>query len=394
MFVSHAHSFTKQAWLAITLAWVGGYTDIITLLSCGVVTSHVSGTTSNFGRALFGGPAGLAGLALFLLAAFFFGAAVAGVCTELGHRRRWESIYVLPMVIETLLLAAFAFALEIHGPPIHQSSIFLYAMIALASAAMGLQNATITRISSGQVRTTHVTGVLTDLGHESIGYFWRLIDQWRGPGGDRPQTVAPEIGGHSAGRRLALLASILAMFALGAGLAAFVYGHAPRMAMFPPVAFLAWLIYQDFARPIARIEASSGAGSDLALGLPSFMAVFHLRKDHARRGRVHRLPDLLAWCERLAPNVRVAILDLDEFVQLDSNAALELKAVLARLAGQGRELIISGMNREQFEKINSTGGNPIIPQNVCPDLELAIARGMCLGGAEGQYANYRRYPSS
>jgi len=33
MFVAQAHSFVQQARLAITLAWVAGYTNIIALLT-------------------------------------------------------------------------------------------------------------------------------------------------------------------------------------------------------------------------------------------------------------------------------------------------------------------------------------------------------------------------
>src|SRR4051812_19006571 len=115
MFVSQAHSFRQQARLAVTLAWVGGYTNIVTVLTCNTVTSHASGTASNFGRELFTGAWGFAGFAFFLLATFFVGAAASGFCTELGRRRGWESIYVLPMVIESLLLAFFALLLEMHG---------------------------------------------------------------------------------------------------------------------------------------------------------------------------------------------------------------------------------------------------------------------------------------
>ncbi len=50
MFVAQAQSFTQQARLAITLAWIAGYTNIITIMACGTVTSHASGTTSNLGR--------------------------------------------------------------------------------------------------------------------------------------------------------------------------------------------------------------------------------------------------------------------------------------------------------------------------------------------------------
>ena len=43
MFVVRAHTFILQARLAISLAWVAGYTNIIALIVCGYVVSHVTG---------------------------------------------------------------------------------------------------------------------------------------------------------------------------------------------------------------------------------------------------------------------------------------------------------------------------------------------------------------
>ncbi len=38
MFISKAHTFKQQARLAITLAWVAGYTNVITLITLGATT--------------------------------------------------------------------------------------------------------------------------------------------------------------------------------------------------------------------------------------------------------------------------------------------------------------------------------------------------------------------
>jgi uncharacterized membrane protein YoaK (UPF0700 family)/ABC-type transporter Mla MlaB component len=379
MFVSQAHSFKQQARLAVTLAWVGGYTNIVTVLTCNTVTSHASGTASNFGRELFTGAWGLAGFAFFLLSTFFVGAAASGFCTEFGRRRGWESIYVLPMVIESLLLAFFALLLEMHGHPTIETGMNLYLMTGLASAAMGLQNATITRISSGTVRTTHVTGVLTDLGHETVQFLWWLYDRNRDIPPASARALFYTVCSHPTARRLALLASILGTFALGAGLGTVAYQHAPRFAMFLPVAFLMWIVYQDVARPIAEIEPSALLDQANNIGLPQAVAIYHLRKDHDREGHVHRMPNLLAWSERLPITARVVILDLGEVTQLDSNAALELTAVVNRFEAQGRRLIIAGINSEQFQQINISGGPALLRvDNVCSDLELAIAHAINL----------------
>jgi len=170
MFVTQAHSFTQQARLAITLAWVAGYTNILTVITCGTVTSHVSGTASNLGWYVSEGSWRLAAFAFFLLVSFFLGAAASGFLTELGRRRGWDSIYALPIAVETMLLATLAIGLELHDHGERQSGAPLYWLTGVASLAMGLQNATITRISSGVVRTSHITGVLTDLGLESTQF--------------------------------------------------------------------------------------------------------------------------------------------------------------------------------------------------------------------------------
>jgi uncharacterized membrane protein YoaK (UPF0700 family) len=374
VFVSQAHSFGQQARLAVTLAWVGGYANIVTFLACGTAVSHVSGTASQFGRGLGSMDMASAGFCFLLLGTFLAGAAVSGFCTELGRRRGWESIYVLPIALETLLLGGFAALLFLE-----RATDARWLMLGLASGAMGLQNATISRISSGIVRTTHVTGTLTDLGHDTAQFLWWLFDRLRETATASTPPLGQRIRKNPAARHVALLAGILAMFILGAGLAAWAHEHLPRGSMFPAVAFLLWLIHQDLARPIAAIEPSALLDKAGGLGLPEGITVYHLRKEKDRGGEVHRLPNLLGWSDRLPAGVRVVVLDLAEITELNANAALELRAVVAHFKAQRRELILTGINSVQFQRLNRPGGvEPVAADNVCSDLDLAIARGINL----------------
>ena len=87
------------------------------------------------------------------------------------------------------------------------------------------------------------------------------------------------------------------------------------------------------------------------------------------------MPNLLEWSERLPHACRVVVLDLAGVERLDANAALELRALLARFASQGRRLVISGISNDQFTRLRHWGaGEYLVPANTCPDLELAIAR--------------------
>jgi uncharacterized membrane protein YoaK (UPF0700 family) len=110
---------------------------------------------------------------------------------------------------------------------------------------MGLQNATITRISGGVVRTTHVTGVITDLGLELAK---AVAPPPAAP--DAPPIPSGWRGWVATHQRLILLSCILASFTFGGLLAPLAYRAMEGWMMFAPVAFLLWIIFQDRVNPI------------------------------------------------------------------------------------------------------------------------------------------------
>jgi uncharacterized membrane protein YoaK (UPF0700 family) len=64
-------------------------------------------------------------------------------------------------MLEALLLLCFGLL----GANLEQHRwLFVPATVALLCFAMGLQNAMITEISKAEIRTTHVTGLVTDIG--------------------------------------------------------------------------------------------------------------------------------------------------------------------------------------------------------------------------------------
>lgn len=321
VFTAQPHSFTQQARLAITLSWIGGYTNMIALLTCGQAVSHVTGTTSALGGRLAEGEFTFALFAAMLLGMFGLGAAAAGFMLEVGRSRRWDSLYVWPMAVEAGLLAVFAILVEFHDARTVETGWPLWLMTGIAALAMGLQNATITRISGGVVRTTHVTGVVTDIGLEGAQVITRWIRWVHETQRQQQQRQSP---GHADGRagpwrallragarkaagvirgrrpegapttlkRLALLITILAAFGFGTFVGAFAFSLAPQWSMLPPVVLLVWVIAQDLLVPIADVTMLrpgevllSGGGigattkddrSDRGRVLPPEIAVFHI----------------------------------------------------------------------------------------------------------------------
>jgi len=108
------------------------------------------------------------GFVYFLYIFFFFlGSFVSGLLTEFVARKNERLIYVLPVIIECIILLCvgllYPYFIENSRPdPIAFSLLF----------AMGLQNSLVTTISNAAVRTTHLTGLFTDLGIELAQLFF------------------------------------------------------------------------------------------------------------------------------------------------------------------------------------------------------------------------------
>jgi uncharacterized membrane protein YoaK (UPF0700 family)/anti-anti-sigma regulatory factor len=369
--VAQAHSFAQQTRLAITLAWVAGYVNVVGIVVCGTAVSHVSGITSGLGKDVADGDWHLLSIACWLVAWFLCGAFVSGVVTDIARIRGWKSIYVLPIAAELVALSAFAVVLAAFDAPTVEGARTLQgaplaAATALACLAMGIQNATITRISGGVVRTTHVTGVVTDLGLELAHALVRHEP--------RRQRAAEVPSGAGTWRRIALLASILGSFAFGAGLGGALLARSLEAVMVPPVLFLAWIIWQDVSRPIADLEPEPLVAESAGLRLPSNVAFFRMRCRGNRRGGLHRLPNMQAWADALDPDADVVVLDLSEADDVELAGAEELRAVAERFHRSHRALVLSGVDIRRFESLRVAGLTQVMPLgSMADDAELALA---------------------
>ena len=372
MLVAQAHSFRQQERLAITLAWVAGYTNVVGLVACGVAVSHMSGHTSRLGHDAAEGRWGMAWLAAFAVGCFLAGAIVSGLSTEFARMRGRKSVYVLPMALEAAALTAFGVlsawlgGSQAFGSDGSGGGAALWCATACACFAMGIQNATITRISGGVVRTTHVTGVVTDLGLE-IAHVALPHERHRPRAAEAPHGI-------SHGERIALLASIVGSFAFGAGLAALVHDRWPGWSMALPVAFLAWVILQDVRRPIADLEPDELVAGSLGIDLPPNVGVWSLRCAGGRRGGTHRLPNLHLWADDLPPAVDVVVLDLGSADDVDPEGAEDLRSVAERLQHSRRALVLAGVDARRFAQLRAAGVLGVLPLgSVTDDIDLAVA---------------------
>ena len=394
MLSASAYSFRMQSRLAISLSWVAGYTNVITFVVCAVVTSHATGNVTHFGKALADRVVALAagtggGVAAhemlffgWLVVSFFLGAVVSACMTEGARRGGFRSKYILPMALQAVVLCALKLCLDYYGAA--PTSGLFWAVATLASFSMGLQNATITRVSGAVIRTTHLTGVVTDMGLEGVQYLLWAWDRTR-VGAARPGRrgrVLKLSRRHPSVLRLALLASIVGSFLFGVVAGTLAWAYVPAYAMLAPVAFLLWIIVVDWRKPIADVREldllsdpdHKGYG-DLRSLLPPELGIYRLV--HHRRDKVHHAPDFQLWVDRLPRRWRVVILAISPLTHFDSEEALDLQAAVNKLRTEGRDLVVCGANRSQFKVMRDAGFTDALGlENFAPDLEMAVARAM------------------
>jgi len=387
MLSARAYSFRQKSKLAISLSWIGGYVNIVLLLSCGTFASHMTGNATRFGEVLVMRDWQQVAQFGLLLVSFWLGALSSAFMTEWAQRSGVRSKYVLPMAVEGVLLSVLAWLVYWHthaGAAIASSTLLIHSMANLAGFAMGLQNATITEISGAVIRTTHLTGVITDFGLEGVRFLNWYLDRAQGRWWARSGRVLRISQRHPTAQRLFLLFAVFWSFIIGAAMGTFGYLHYPALALLLPVAFIGWIILMDWWKPIAGVrELDLLSDPELkAYGivkalLPAELGLYRLT--HHRSDRAHQPPDFHLWMEHLPPHWRVIILAISPLTYFNENSALALRDVTERLHASGRDLIISGITRTQYKTLVQNGLlDALEAENLCPDLEFAIARGIDL----------------
>jgi uncharacterized membrane protein YoaK (UPF0700 family) len=152
--------------LGAVLAFVAGGINAGGFLAVNRYTSHMTGLVSSIADHMVLGEFALAYGAVATITAFVLGAATTAVLINWARRRRLRSEYALPLLLESMLLLLFG----VLGSQLSARAVPLVPLVALTVVllcfVMGLQNAVVTKISQAEIRTTHLTGVLTDLGIE------------------------------------------------------------------------------------------------------------------------------------------------------------------------------------------------------------------------------------
>ena len=223
--------------LGMALTFVAGAVNAGGFLAVGQYTSHMSGILSSMADNAALGSLGLVGFGLAAFLPFVAGAACSAMLINWGRRHHLGSRYAVPLMLEAFLLLGFGLL----GWLAHSSPAFVTLAVPLLCFIMGLQNATVTKISGARMRTTHVTGIVTDIGIE-LG---RLAYWNRNP--DNPDRVLADRP------RLRLLVLLLTSFLVGGVIGAIGFSQAGFLFALPFALLLLLLAGPPLAEDVSSL---------------------------------------------------------------------------------------------------------------------------------------------
>lgn len=198
---------TRHFWKWFLLAFIAGAVNTGAFLACGRFVTHVTGFATLTGVDLaqhdYTDALGVLSIPLFFLA----GTMVSAVLIDRRMMLHKQPLFSLVFSLVTLCLFAVTVLGAVGRFGHFGAEIYLrydHLFLSLLCLASGLQNAAITTISGHAIRTTHLTGLTTDLGIGIVRAWFGIKDRSRRRQEQRSNwlrvgTIASFFGGSWAG---------------------------------------------------------------------------------------------------------------------------------------------------------------------------------------------------
>ncbi|WP_336960170.1 YoaK family protein [Chryseobacterium contaminans] len=148
--------------LASALSFVAGIVNIVGVLSVKILTTNITGHFAFFSEEIFLKNYSNALVYLVFIICFLAGAFCSSCIVEFSSLHKKLRPHLIPLLMEIFILGFVGLS----GIRLFEISISDYMIAGLLLFAMGAQNSLVTRVSQSVVRTTHLTGIFTDLGIE------------------------------------------------------------------------------------------------------------------------------------------------------------------------------------------------------------------------------------
>lgn len=164
-----SRTFKHNLQIATVLSFVAGIVNVSGFLAIRQFTTNVTGHFALFMYDVANFDFWKGTIYLLFILSFLIGSFSSSFLIEKYRENKRLNVYVIPTLIEISLLVFIAIStnyLIVNNP---------YFIACLLLFSMGLQNSFVSKISKAVVRTTHLTGLFTDLGIELSQLFFPKI---------------------------------------------------------------------------------------------------------------------------------------------------------------------------------------------------------------------------
>ncbi|MRH99361.1 DUF1275 domain-containing protein [Kriegella sp. EG-1] len=152
--------------IATILSFVAGLVNVTGFLAFTQLTTNVTGHFALFMSDVANFEVWKGTVYFLYIFSFLFGSFLSSFLIEFYKENKKLNVFVIPTLIECLILVSVSiitYTGELNSPNL---------IVCLLLFAMGVQNSFVTKISNAIVRTTHLTGLFTDLGIELSQLFF------------------------------------------------------------------------------------------------------------------------------------------------------------------------------------------------------------------------------
>jgi uncharacterized membrane protein YoaK (UPF0700 family) len=161
-------TFAHDLRLAILLSFVAGLVNITGVLALKTLTTNVTGHFAFFAEEVMRHDYTTAFTFLLFTVFFLLGSFLSSFLQELISLKNPDLSHIFPITLEMVILIAVGIFGTTSGIFTLDGKLTAFFML----LAMGIQNSLVTNISRSVVRTTHLTGLFTDLGIELSQLFF------------------------------------------------------------------------------------------------------------------------------------------------------------------------------------------------------------------------------
>ncbi len=221
--------------IATVLSFVAGIVNVAGFLAFRQLTTNVTGHFAVFIGDVADFEIWKGTIFFFYIFSFLFGSFLSSFLIENYRENQRLNVFVLPTIIEVAILLFVGVAsnfIEFNYPDL---------IVCLLLFAMGLQNSFVTKISNAVVRTTHLTGLFTDLGIDISYLLFKKFNNQR----------------EKIKARIKLRVYIISFFFFGGLIGVFIYSTANwklNALIFAALILLISLFYDDFRFKIIKLR--------------------------------------------------------------------------------------------------------------------------------------------